>query len=70
MRTRLKGLFWVIEINLVLWLVVLVLAIRSAEVPLSLKYTVGAGCVLSALLQHWAYYNLRKPKGVDKDKTG
>ncbi|MEJ2745622.1 MAG: hypothetical protein P8123_08080 [bacterium] len=67
-KSRLRKLYWVIEINCLLWVGVLVLVIRS-EAGDFIKRAVFVLFVLSALLQHWAYYNvykkhLKKPKGM------
>jgi hypothetical protein len=63
----LKRLYWVIEINCLLWVGVLVWVIRSEAAVFIKRATFGI-FILSALLQHWAYYNiykkhLKKPKG-------
>ena len=37
-----------------------VMGFGSPELITDSRYIVGGGFLLSALLQHWAYYNLRK----------
>jgi hypothetical protein len=62
----LRRIYWSIEINLVLWLVVMGngLAKRSTDYwpdVLEVDSTVVlVGLGLSAVLQHWAYYGLRR----------
>lgn len=53
---------WTIWINMALWAAALgaVMAPWSPERANYPKYIVGGGFIFSALLQHWAYYNLRK----------
>jgi len=68
MENKLRGLFWTIEINLVLWIAVLASIILSKGAEPSLKYIAGAGAVFAALMQHWAYYNLYKSSKADKSK--
>jgi hypothetical protein len=59
---QMRNLFAVIEVNVLLWLVVCG-AVWSSSVAQETKVFAGAGMVISALLQHWAYYNLyRKTK--------
>ena len=69
MENKLRGLFWTIEINLVLWIVVLASIILSKGAEPSLKYITGVGVILAALLQHWAYYDLYKSRKADKSKS-
>ena len=52
-----RNLFAVIEVNVLLWLIVCG-AVWSSSVERNVKYIAAAGMVISALLQHWAYYNL------------
>jgi len=69
------SVFWLLEINLLLWLVILGYFIKPQQVvdnTFSFNttiYIVIAGCVLSAYLQHWAYYKIYKPnKAAQKSK--
>ncbi|UCD27869.1 MAG: hypothetical protein JSV03_12295 [Planctomycetota bacterium] len=64
MRTKLKFLYWTIEINLILWLVMIGSVFADQDLKL-IKPVAIIGFVLSALLQHWAYYHLRKTDRVD-----
>jgi hypothetical protein len=54
-----RGLFYAIEINLLLWLIVAG-RIWESGIDAETKYMVTTGFVVSALLQHWAYYGLLK----------
>ncbi len=54
---QMRNLFAVIEVNVLLWLIVCG-AVWSSSVERNVKYIAAAGMVISALLQHWAYYNL------------
>lgn len=47
-----RSLFFAIEINLILWIIV---AVRTGG-----DAWVVAGLVVSAIVQHWAYYSLVK----------
>ncbi len=61
-RRQLKGLFYTIEINLLLWLCVGGVVWQSSA-ELFVKQVTIAGLAVAAVLQHWAYYNLyRKAK--------
>lgn len=55
----LRKLYWAIEINCLLWVGVLIWAIHTGA-GVFIKRAVFAGFILSALLQHWAYYNIYK----------
>lgn len=57
---QLKGLFWAIEINLLIWMAASGWIWWTPAVPRHIKYIVTAGLIVAALLQHWAYYNLYK----------
>ena len=65
MGNRFRLIYWSIEINLLFWLIVLGQGLRgkleswprTIEVSSSI---VLVGLVVSALLQHWAYYSIRK----------
>ena len=72
MTKHARILFWVAEINLVLWLMaagsVIGITASSADAMLQHhKYFCFAGVALAALLQHWAYYHIYKP-AKDKQK--
>jgi len=59
---QMRNLFTVIEVNVLLWLVVCG-AVWTSSAEQKTKIVAVAGMVISALLQHWAYYNLyRKTK--------
>ena len=60
MRRASKGLFFTIEINLLLWLAAggIVLA-SDQEIP-GLKGTIVLGMIFAAIFQHWAYYAVYK----------
>ncbi len=60
-----RGLFFAIEANLILWLVVLG-RVLVLDLDPTTKYMTGLGFIASALLQHWAYYRLfRKAKAAE-----
>jgi len=65
MKKESAALFWVSEVNLVLWLgslgAVLFGDPQNPDTMLKLKVLAVAGCILSALLQHWAYHKVFKP---------
>lgn len=63
---QMKRLFTVIEVNLVLWWIVCG-AVWTSSISTHAKYFTGAGMIISALLQHWAYYNIYK-KAKDTEK--
>ena len=65
MRTKLKFLYWSIEINLIMWILMLGILFTSQEMEL-VKPVAIIGFVLSMLLQHWAYYRLYKASGTDE----
>ena len=59
-------LFWVAELNLLLWLVVFgsVIGIKGADDAEMLKYHTYfciVGLVFAVVLQHWSYYKIYKP---------
>lgn len=56
---QLKGLFFTIEVNLVLWIAV-AWAVWESSAERPTKLAAAAGCIIAALLQHWAYYSLYK----------
>lgn len=59
---KLRAVYWTIWVNMFLWMAAFgfVMQQRSPEQAEYAKYMVGGGFLFSALLQHWAYYNLRK----------
>ena len=59
MRNKLNFMCWTIEINLILWLVAIGCVLTEQDYNL-LRLIAIAGFALTALLQHWAYYYLRK----------
>lgn len=54
-----KSLFWVIEINLILWLALLGVVAAGKEWSLAAWLSV-AGVVWAALMQHWGYHHIYK----------
>ncbi len=58
-KKKMRFLFSCIEINLVLWLVVLG-TIKDGNVSKNDKILFFGCFIFAALLQHWAYYNLYK----------
>ena len=54
---QLKGLFFAIEVNLVLWIIVAGTVYQSSA-ELFAKVATVAGFLLATILQHWAYYHL------------
>ena len=56
---QLKGLFFTIEVNLVLWIIVAT-TVWESSAERWVKVAATGGCIIAALLQHWAYYNLYK----------
>jgi len=66
---QLRGLFLVIEINVLLWLLVCV-AVWHSGVEQNIKYCATVGMVIAAVLQHWAYYNLfKKAKQIESQQS-
>ncbi len=63
---QMKNLFTVIEVNLILWLIVCG-SVWSSSVESHVKYFAGAGMIISAFLQHWAYYNIYKKTKKQKE---
>ena len=60
---KLRVVNWTIWINMFLWLMAFGSVANPSKSQIDenfLKYIVGGGFLFSALLQHWAYYNLRK----------
>jgi len=57
---QLRGLFFAIEVNLLLWLVVCGALWLSSSVEEFTKHVATGGMIAAALLQHWAYYGLYK----------
>ena len=66
MRKKLKGLFWTIEINLVIWLIVLGRIIETNIDSITRGFVI-AGFSLAAILQHLAYYNIYKAQKKEQD---
>jgi hypothetical protein len=58
-KTQLKCLFYAIEINLLIWLAVTGAVVMSSADPI-VKQMTGAGAIIAAVIQHWAYYNIYK----------
>ena len=54
-----RGLFLVVEINFLMWIGV-AFGVWKSNADDLIKYMAIAGAIFSALLQHWAYYNLYK----------
>ncbi len=59
MPGKLKLLYWTIEINLILWIIMCSSVFLPSARDIVKPVAIG-GFVLSALLQHWAYYHVRK----------
>jgi len=53
-------LFFAIEVNLVMWLAVLGILVSKPPDVGAAKVTALIGCALAAIVQHWAYYTIRK----------
>lgn len=53
-------MFLAIEINLILWLMVVGQLVGSPSVAGQVKTAAMIGFVVAAVVQHWAYYNIRK----------
>ena len=73
MKKQSKTLFWVSEINLCLWLASLGMILfgdwSDPDILRTAKVIIIAGCVLAALLQHWAYHKIYKPiRQQEKEK--
>ena len=45
------GLFWAIQVNLILWLAMVPVAIQESDNP-AVVWGVSAGCLLAAILEH------------------
>jgi hypothetical protein len=56
---QMRGLFYAIEINLILWLVVAG-RIWASDIDATTKHMTEVAFLASAVLQHWAYYSLFK----------
>ena len=56
---QLRGLFWTIELNLLMWLGV-TSSIWQSQAKDGVEYIAAAGFIFAALFQHWAYYNIYK----------
>ena len=66
---QLRGLFVVIEINVLLWLCVCG-AIWQSGVEPKIRHLAVAGMVYAVLLQHWAYYKLfKKAKQIEMEQS-
>ena len=61
---QIRGVFYAIEVNLLLWIAVVVSVWRSSAGPFT-RQVATAGFVVSAILQHWAYYRLYKKARKD-----
>jgi len=65
MKKQSATLFWVSEINLVLWVGLLgIILTDGLSKPNEIKIAKGiivAGFIIAALLQHWAYHKIYKP---------
>ena len=53
-------MFFSIELNLILWLAVVGILLADPPDVGAAKTTTIIGCVLAAVVQHWAFYNIRK----------
>jgi len=68
MNKQSTKIFWVCEINLILWISslgsVVMFNLNGTGTPDLMKAAWAptiAGCILAALAQHWAYHNIYKP---------
>ena len=69
MRNKLRLLYWSIEINLILWLLTVVMFFSMKMVE-EARYFAVAGLIFAAVVQHWAFYYLRREYLKDpSDKT-
>ena len=73
MKKQSATLFWVTEINLLLWLGLLGIILSDGlSNPDEIKIAKGiiiVGFILAALLQHWAYHKIYKPiRNQEKEK--
>ena len=55
-----KMLFFSIEVNLILWMVVAGILFGNPSDVTGAKTFAIIGFGLAAVVQHWAYYNIRK----------
>jgi hypothetical protein len=65
---QMRRLFFAIEINLILWLVIWGGTRSLPEAGEYTKYAFFIGILLAAVLQHWGYYYLYKPIRKQKKK--
>lgn len=56
---QIRSFFYAIEVNLLLWIAVLILVWRSDAGPVT-KQVTTLGFIIAAVIQHLAYYNLYK----------
>jgi hypothetical protein len=56
---QIRSFFYAIEVNLILWIAVLILVWRS-DAGLLTKQVTTFGFIIAAVIQHLAYYNLYK----------
>ena len=56
---QIRSFFYAIEVNLLLWIAVLILVLRSDASLLTKQVTIF-GFIIAAIIQHLAYYNLYK----------
>ena len=61
---QLRSFFYAIEINLLIWIAVLILVWRSPA-DLTTQMATTFGFIAGAILQHWAYYDLYKKSKRD-----
>jgi hypothetical protein len=64
-KKQMRNLFSTIELNMLLWLMVCG-AVWSSSIDKNIQYFATVGMVVSAMLQHWAYYNLYKRSKEEK----
>ncbi len=84
MEIKSTRLFWICEINLLLWMSSLGVVIMNhfgetwkPGLAQAALFPNIAGCIVAALLQHWAYYKVYKPireqrkkKTAEPDRRG
>lgn len=69
MQAKIKRVFWAIEVNLILWVMVVGITF-GGQLDEIRKYVVGAGFIFAALFQHWAYYGLYRAAKRMETKDG
>ena len=60
MSKTLNQFLFAIELNLILWIIVLVGVVSMGTDFSSLEQIIWIGLILNFFIQHWAYYKVRK----------